>query len=919
MRSHKLAHLVSLLFVAVPVAAQQPAPDAKKLDKIEVTGSSIKRVQDEGALPLQIITREEIQRAGIVTLEQLLSYIPANGNNAANNLSSQTLIAPTTDIERRNSNGNSSANLRGLGAGSTLVLLNGRRVSTHGLKANAVDLNKIPIAAIERVEVLKDGASAIYGTDAIGGVINFILRRDYRGAEVTAFADMTEEGGGNMYGTSLLAGMGDLSRDRYNVMGGLAYDKQQSLGGHDRSWSNGYQPDRGLTPDTTGSPFATQTGAAGTGIGATFRLPSDPQAYNRANLLAFQGRCDLIPYQSQYNSVLWGAANAPLRYGCSWDYGGARSIIQAAERANFVGRGTYAVSSSLNAFMEVTASRSKTYKEFEPRQVTTSIAAGNVYPVGGPFYQDLSQFIATFDRTKPIAYRLRCMDCGNRAIDATSDAWRVLVGLDGSLGTTWDYKLGASYAGDKAYSDLRGGYYFTNPFNALLGSGLYNPWLLPGQTQSPAALAALQATSAAGTRLVAGKTALMQVDGAISGEPMRLLAGSLGVAAGFDYRRESYDFGSNPNAQQPIQDAPFDADFPKVTRRITAVYGELAIPVIKGLDTQLAVRHDRYSDFGGTTNPKVAFSYRPISRVMLRGSWGEGFHAPSFVQLYGPVTEGPVAGNIADPVQCPLHPGDPVYCSQRPNARSGGNPDLQPETSRQWTAGFVIEPMDWITASADAWEIKRSNRVYSLTAQQVVANYQTFPNGIVRNPDGTINYIRAGFVNASGEITRGLDVTARLRGAVMGGRWSAQLDGTYIDSYRTRIFNTDPYRELVGQWDSIAIFPRWKHTISVNYTRGPWSVTGWQRYTSHYKDEVPQGVVPPGFDPYVHAYTLHDLTLVYTGVPKLKILAGVKNVFNKHPSFTAHNVDFLSGAGWDPRVADPRDRSYQLRVTYTFR
>ena len=209
--------------------------------------------------------------------------ITANGTGADNLSSNAGIQLGTTD---RNNNGNSSANLRGLGASSTLVLLNGRRVSLHGAKGNAVDLNSIPLAAIERVEILKDGASAIYGTDAIGGVINFILRKDYQGAEVSSFVDITQQGGGNIARGSIIGGWGDLAKDGFNLMASLTFDKQEKLSGPERFFANGYQPARGLSPETTGSPFASQTGLAGTAIGATFRLPSTgTQPYNRANLL----------------------------------------------------------------------------------------------------------------------------------------------------------------------------------------------------------------------------------------------------------------------------------------------------------------------------------------------------------------------------------------------------------------------------------------------------------------------------------------------------------------------------------------------------------------------------------------------------------------------------------------------------------
>ena len=290
--------------------------------RVTITGSSIKRIQIEGALPVQTITREDIDRAGLVSAEQLIARLTANGTGADNLSSNVGIQLGTTD---RNNNGNSSANLRGLGSSSTLVLLNGRRIAAHGAKGNSVDLNWIPLAAVERVEVLKDGASAIYGTDAIGGVINFILRRNYSGFEATAFADVTQEGGGNILSGSLLGGVGDLARDGYNLMASLTVDRQKKLAGSERDFSNGFQPERGLSPDTAGAPFASQTGGAGTGIGATFTLPSTgAQTYNRANLLSFQNNCDAIPGMSQYQSALWAAPGA--RWACAYDYGGAAML-----------------------------------------------------------------------------------------------------------------------------------------------------------------------------------------------------------------------------------------------------------------------------------------------------------------------------------------------------------------------------------------------------------------------------------------------------------------------------------------------------------------------------------------------------------------------------------------------------------------
>jgi iron complex outermembrane receptor protein len=924
-KTSKLVQALSLALVAGSAYAQQAVTG----ERIEITGSNIKRVQDEGALPVQVITRTEIQRRGYINAEQLLMSISANGTGADNLSSNVGIQLGTTD---RNNNGNSSANLRGLGANSTLVLLNGRRMVNHGAKGNAVDLNSIPLTAIERVEVLKDGASAIYGTDAIGGVINFILRKDYRGAEISGFADITEEGGGNIYHGSLMTGWGDLSQDRWNAMAVLSYDKQEALQAHSRSFANGYQPDRGLAPDTTGSAFATQTGAAGTAMGASFRTPTTgTQTFNRANLLSFQGQCDSIQYQQQY--AIGALGNPGFRYGCSYDYGGAETLIQPVERTQVVGRGTYQLSNEHQVIVEATASRVDATKYFEPYQITTTAGTlpGAFYPVNGPYYQDLSAYIPTFNRTLPIAYRWRCNDCGQRTINTVTDNYRFLIGLEGTVWKNFDYKIGATTSKSKAESNLEHGYMYTAPLTTALASGQVNPWVLPGQTQSAAGAALLDAARADGANLFAGETSMSTLDGTISGEVWQLPGGPVAVAVGFDARRESYRFddGSRAGAIAVFQ-APFDATFPKVSRTVKAIYGEIAIPILKELEVTAAVRTDDYSDFGRTTNPKVAFRWHPMQQLLFRGSYNEGFRAPSFFQLYGAQGDGPVPANVADPVLCPNGnvPGaDLSVCAIRPNARQGGNPNLGPETSKQYQVGFVVEPVKWFTGSLDYWEIKRYDHIYELTPQQVLDHYTTFPEALVRGTDGRLDgpggYIRAGFVNASGDITKGFDLSLNANWSWLNGRWNARLDGTYVESYKSRVFDTDPWTEFAGQWSNRDLYPRWKHVASATYETGPWSVTLYQQYTHGYKDDysgrLAGGIAPPaGWDPNVDAYTVYHLSATYTGFKNWTISGGIKNLLNTDPPFSAHNLDFAAGAGWDPRVADPRLRAYTLRFTYKF-
>ena len=214
MNMKKLTRSLALLGLSTHlVGMAQTPPTAQSLGRVEITGSSIKRIASEGSLPIQIITSQELQRQGITTAEQVISSLSGNGNGLDNLASNADVVSGAA----RGNNGSSAANLRGQGAASTLVLLNGRRVAAHGLNGGVVDLGSIPMAALERIEILKDGASSIYGTDAIGGVINFILKKNYSGFEASAFTDVTQQGGGRIDKVSVTGGTGNLEQDHYNV------------------------------------------------------------------------------------------------------------------------------------------------------------------------------------------------------------------------------------------------------------------------------------------------------------------------------------------------------------------------------------------------------------------------------------------------------------------------------------------------------------------------------------------------------------------------------------------------------------------------------------------------------------------------------------------------------------------------------
>jgi iron complex outermembrane receptor protein len=337
---------------------------------------------------------------------------------------------------------------------------------------------------------------------------------------------------------------------------------------------------------------------------------------------------------------------------------------------------------------------------------------------------------------------------------------------------------------------------------------------------------------------------------------------------------------------------------------------------------QLAVRRDQYSLIGATTNPKIAFRYQPFEALLLRGSANKGFLAPSFTQLYTQSLDQELPSGVSDPVGCATHPGDPRFCAiERLNYKSGGNPNLKPETSKQGSLGVVFEPVRGWSASVDYFAINSKDRILNRTPQIVLANAVALADNIIRNADDTINYVQAGWINAAGSKTRGADIGLRAQGMVFDGyKWAADIESTWTQSFKFAEIPGQAYKEYVGNFYTRDLYLRWKSNASLSVTKGDWGSLLSARYASGYKDQVPDGgrLYPAGFNPNVDDYMTFGLSVTYTGIAHLSLTAGIQNLFDKNPPFTAHNVDEVVGAGWDPRVADPRGRAYTLLAKYTF-
>jgi iron complex outermembrane receptor protein len=873
--THILAGSTLLLVGAVASSSAFAQEQATNLDRITVTGSNIPRTNTETPSPVQVVTRQEIDRTGKTTVAEYLQTLTADGAGSI----------PKT-FGNGFAGGGAGISLRGLGAGSTLVLLNGRRMATYGLADDGqkvfTDLSTIPLDAVERVEVLKDGASAIYGSDAIAGVVNIILRSDFQGAILRGSYGISGDGDGDAKKATLTAGTGDLSSDGWNAFFSLDVGKTDAIKISDRKnrkWI-GTGDIRRWGYDAADAQFlggAYLSGGTAGGVG-----PNGSVFDATGHLVALPGCAGLttIPGQSD--------ATAQAQ-GCLWDPAQQYRDLSPEEKyVNVFGRASFAFGEGGEVYTEIGYSKKETIFSNTP----SGVSGGWGYP-GGPVNANsgagATQLYAGHpDNPLPTAARLRysAWDVGPRVTDNTNEFNRFLVGVKGNWGD-WSYDTAYLHSGTDLVNK-RTGFLRYDAVRCVLGNPAcpYGTWRI-GDNASQTPQSVYDAISP--TISARAKSSLDMFDFTISRSLMDLKGGPLGLAFGTEWRKTS-----NSLTPQTFTDigqiiglgySAYDG-----TQNVYAGYAELSAPVLEQLELSAAVRYDKYESGEGKATPKLGVKWTPADWIALRASYAEGFRAPNPAEN----GDGGLAAfsNARDPVRCAIDPAN--ECTARSVAIiTRPNKDLKPEESKSYSVGIVLQPTSTTSLTVDAWEIKRTNEIaQGSTADAIAAgNVLRDANNIggVAN-SGTILAVNTAYVNANSSRVRGIDTDIRQTFDIGPGQLEMDLQWSHVLKFeRTEGDTTVDYVGTHGNCDVTNCIgtPKDRINFGTTWKQGPWSISGVANYVSKLENKDRRGGDYLAFyedgEPVekISSFTTFDLSGRWNITEAFELNASVQNVFDR--------------------------------------
>jgi iron complex outermembrane receptor protein len=931
--SKAVAYAVSLAIAAAAapgLAADNAADASAELQEVVVTGTSIKGVNAETSLPVQILNAADVAKTGATTVEELFRNSVPAAASFGNTVSAQATGNVTGAIN--------TISLRGLGSSRTLVLINGERSAVYGGAAafqagNAVDISSIPVAALDRIDILKDGASSLYGSDAIAGVVNFVLKSDYQGVTITGMGGTpTHGGGGSEEAASIFAGFGDLKSDRYNINFGINYDHTGQILGADRSFVGRYNPQYGN--DVTSS-FAFPANVAVPVIGT--RNPDvgncGPYSLNDANFPT-QCRFDNSPFDdlepdvtklgfllqadlalddtsklyslAQFSQIrtLTAVQPVPLSYQnpiLKSDPYYSFLATALAPGGEFAGYNNPAVTAGTGAFLLPNTSAYYPLAFAESNKLCTGATASTCQPLN-LIYRDFAD--------------------GDRLTEDVANTTRLVGGIKGNE-WGWDYDSYVLFSSVEVKDDLDHGFGLYSQLMPFLDTGVINPF---GPTTNQAAIQEAQQDVFSGQDYKT-RTSLASFDFNASRQLFQTPWGPFATGFGGELRRETFDYNPSPSVETGDIAGEGGNGLPVyATRDVESAYLELNSPIAPNLIADAAVRYDNYQRVGDTVNPKGSLRWQPAEWVMFRGSAGTGFRAPSLTDLYAPQTTSVTGNGTRDPIQCAVFNANNPSCSFQFTTVLGGNPNLQPEKSHEFSVGTVFNPMQNFTVDLDSYWIfiKDQIAVGGLPYTFILSSAATatqFASFITRNPTtGVIEQISQTNANLFKEATSGLDMDLHyFFDLPEAGRISLNYNATYIYKFEAQNPN-GTYTSILDQPFNVSngagVASRYRSNALIAYDISDFDFSIIEHYQKRYHDAPGSITEIPRF---VGQYQTFDIQGSYTLNKATTFTLGVINLFNTPPPYanyaaTANN--FIGG--YDISYGDPRGEFAYLRVTYQF-
>ena len=920
-----------------PASAAQGNPQdasakARNLEAVTVTGSLIRRVDAETSNPVLTIDSSQITASGKPTLGDLVQQLPSIAGNATN-----------PNINNGGGTGESTVSLRGLGDNRTLVLVNGRRLVYE-------DVNSIPANMVERVEVLSDGASSVYGSDAIGGVVNFILKDHYQGVQLSSDYGISAHGDGPRRNFSILAG---LSEKRFSLIVGATHQSQNAIGAGERNYSrnalaltNGQvvklgssATPTGLIQDTDGDYVTLNQGVTGTTTLSDYHL--------------YQGAVDSYNYQP-YNL-----------------------ITTPQERTNLSLRSTVKIGDHTEAYLDMFYTKTSAASVIAPVPIFANsddflVSKDNYYnPFGVNFGTDRTTGESYND------FNTRLTSLGNRNYANQTYDLQITPGVRGSFGdSSWQWNADFNYGKVRQKTESNGFLDYSAFEQAVGPSFLSSTGVVTcGTPANPIASCTPinifnvndPATVAALKKIIVNPSSqydytLRQLELGANGELFDLPAGPVNLAAGLSYRSESQTDGIDTPMATSISDGPYAGLCGVIEYcgtvlsggfNVKEAYAETLIPVLANqpffysLNIDVGSRYSRYSLSGATTNTKVALEWRPVADLLLRGTVSQVFRAPNINELYAGTSGGAYAAtDICDgytgghPQACVNVPADGSFQQNNPQLGVKGSGsvaagyDLKPEYGKSFDFGLVYSPhwLSGLSLSADAWRIHLNDTIVDGLDPTTIMNECYYSSRLCslihRSGNGQISYISLPTVNLGETSASGIDSTIQYSLATERyGKFNASLSSTYMQRYDVETAPGDssvPVTHCAGSYCPVyGEFPRWRGLAALNWNKGAWSASWTIRYVGRTKvgstdlaqgysaDETIEGAVH-----HIGAYAYNNVSASYAFTPyHTTVSIGVDNLGNRLPPMF---YQWGSNGNTDAYTYDLVGRYYWMRATLSF-